>query len=154
MRPRGPRKRKQKYDQTGYGRTLCAHIITHEVFTLVIAGHHSSIVNTGVYRRTCTQYRYIPVLCIYRFFDTHVDAHVRRFLSLSRVCKLSSCRCPDRLEWAVLDDADGGAWAYARGVLPGLVFCGVCCTLRQSELTLEEHASKSRKFLYRRPKPS
>lgn len=25
--------------------------------------------------------------------------------------------CPDRLEWAVLDDADGGAWAYARGDL-------------------------------------
>ena len=75
-----------------------------------------------------------------------MDAHVRRFLSLSRVCKLSSCRCPDRLEWAVLDDADGGAWAYARGVLPGLVFGGVCCTLRQSTLTLEEHAIKSRKF--------
>ena len=75
-----------------------------------------------------------------------MDAHVRRFLSLSRVCKLSSCRCPDRLEWAVLDDADGGAWAYARGVLPGLVFGGVCCTLRQSALTLEEHAIKSRKF--------
>ena len=29
-------------------------------------------------------------------------------------------RCPDRLEWAVLDDADGGAWAYARGVLLGV----------------------------------
>lgn len=25
--------------------------------------------------------------------------------------------CPDRLEWAVLDDADGGAWAFARGDL-------------------------------------
>ncbi|CAJ1406760.1 unnamed protein product [Effrenium voratum] len=25
--------------------------------------------------------------------------------------------CPDRLEWAILDDADGGAWAYARGDL-------------------------------------
>ncbi|CAE8741685.1 unnamed protein product, partial [Polarella glacialis] len=25
--------------------------------------------------------------------------------------------CNDRLEWAVLDDADGGAWAYARGDL-------------------------------------
>ena len=25
--------------------------------------------------------------------------------------------CPERLEWAVLDDADGGAWAYARGDL-------------------------------------
>ena len=29
-------------------------------------------------------------------------------------------RCPDRLEWAVLDDADGGAWAFARGVSTGL----------------------------------
>ena len=31
-------------------------------------------------------------------------------------------RCPERLEWAVLDDADGGAWAYARGVLLGVLF--------------------------------
>ena len=92
--------------------------------------------------------RCIPFPWRYRFFNTHVDAHVPRFLSLSCVWKLSSCRCPDRLEWAVLDDADGGAWAYARGVVPGMVFGSVCCTRRQSaSLTPEEDALKSRNFM-------